>query len=99
MDKWQWLQDIIGEWSDERFGKGRTPHGNIEHLKEEVVDLKKSAYDPHSYSDCFILLINAARLAGFSMEDIYQAIIAKNKINIEREWEEEDENGITRHKK
>lgn len=93
----QTLQDRIVEWK--KVSINSTLEGSIEHLIEEVVDLKKDPYDPLSLADCFILLMGISDEVGFSMDEMASAIVAKQTINEQREWEEADENGVIRWKK
>jgi hypothetical protein len=93
----QELQDKVGKWADSKL-KGETSlEGMIRHLKEEVDHLLKNPYDPESYADVQILFMNIARVAGFTMDDLYLATEAKHTINLAREWAEPDEQGIVRH--
>lgn len=99
-DKWQELQDRIGEWADvKEGGTERTPDATILHLLEEVEHLKEDPYNPFNLGDCFHLLIEVARLTGNTMDDAYIATRAKFEINKTRVWGERDEKGISRHVK
>jgi hypothetical protein len=93
------LQIEIGEWSDSVFGKRKDVTSLLNHLKEEIGELQKEPDDLMEYADCLMLLIDSARIRGFSVTELYCAMVRKLEINKTREWEPEDENGIIRHKK
>lgn len=92
--KFQELQDKIVKWRDEKGGS--TLEGTLEHLVEESKDLKENPYDPLSLADVGILWMSACQRAGFSMEEMAEAISSKMAINESRLWET-DEKGIIRH--
>lgn len=98
MDRWQKLQDDIGVFSDKTFGVS-TARAKAMHLREEAKEAADDPSDVIEWADCMILLLDAARVAGFKTEDIYQAVLRKMEINKSRSWGEPDENGVVRHVK
>lgn len=46
-----------------------------------------------------ILLLDGARKAGYSTDDIYRAALAKMEINYRRKWQAPDADGVVRHVK
>lgn len=70
------FQSIHGQWSDKTFGK-RYPIAPLHHLKKEVEELIAEPYDIEEYADGFLLLMDSARMAGFSMTKIKQAMTKK----------------------
>ena len=98
MDRWQKLQDDIGVFTDRVFGHS-TPEAKAMHLAEEAHEAAADPQDMLEWADCTILLLDAVRKAGYSTEDLYQAVIRKMEINKNRTWGEPDENGVVRHVK
>lgn len=88
MNELQELQDLIHAWANETFGEGRGPSVVLKHLVRESKDLLDTPYDILAYSDVFILLLNAAKEAGYDVEDLILGIQTKHKMNVSREWEE-----------
>jgi uncharacterized protein YaaR (DUF327 family) len=107
MDNLQKLMDDILEWSSKTF-KDENAYSKLHHLKKEISELVEtkveSAYHGpenvsirHEYADCFMLLIGAAKLDGFSANDLISATFEKLEICKSRKWSEPDENGIVEH--
>lgn len=97
-DRWQAMQDDIGAFTEYVFGKS-TPEAKLAHLAEEVQEVMADPSDAHEWADCMILLLDAARKAGFTTDDLYDAVVEKMKINKTRKWQAPDENGVVRHVK
>ena len=95
-EQWQLLQDKIGGFTDETFGES-TVASKMAHLREELDEVVAAPDDRMEWADCMILLLDAARRAGLSMDDLHQAIEDKMEINLKREWGEPDEDGVVRH--
>lgn len=95
--RWQTLQDELHRWSVEKFGNETNPIPSLNHLKEEVEELVLDPLDTEEWADCFIILIHAARKAGFKMWEIYNFIQQKHYVNQNRKWSEPDENGVCHH--
>lgn len=93
----QEIQDEIAEWSDKEFGYGRPPQQSFSHLKEEVEELEGDPYDAMEYADCFMLLIDCARRANLTMDDIAKALRTKLVINRGRTWGKPDASGKVNH--
>ena len=91
------LQDAVGTWSDETFGDDRPPNAIIAHLKKEAEELYQKPFALEEYADCLLLLLDAARVAGFSANVLAQAAFMKLRTNVLREWGEPDENGAVEH--
>jgi len=98
MDKWQYLQNDIADFTDNVFGQSN-PVSKLHHLQEEVAELIEEPEDTLEWADCMILLIDAAKKAGHDMDDLYGFIQAKMDINKKRKWSAPDENGVVRHVK
>ena len=91
------FQKEHGEWSDKTFGENRKPTAPLNHLKKEVQEVLEQPYDIEEYADCFLLLMDSARLSGFNMDDLYFASQQKFNKNKNRTWGKPDENGVVEH--
>lgn len=87
------------DWQRKTFGSNRGPLPQLHHLEKEIRELKASPSDPQEYADAFILLFGAAAEAGFSYNDILNAISDKLEINKAREWGKPDKNGVVEHRR
>lgn len=95
--KFQRLQDELGQWADATFGF-RTPESLLNHLIEEIGEVKETPTDESEWADCLTLLIDSYRLAtGHNTDHLLDACMTKLEINKQRTWNAPDENGISRH--
>ena len=90
----QRLQDRISAWA---IKKKSTTEGKINHLIEEIKDLKKNPYDIERQADVYILMMAISDDTTFTMDELAEAINAKQNINEARQWLEPDEQGVIRH--
>lgn len=60
-----------------------TVEEQMEHLIEEVKELRDNMLDPHEYADVFMLLICVAAKNGVN---VFQAFYEKFEINKNRKW-------------
>jgi len=76
------------EWSQKTFGRDdeRGPVGALRHLAREAAEAEDSLDDPLEYADCLLLTIDAARRAGFGIEQLLTAAQEKMEINKKRKW-------------
>lgn len=81
------LWDDISDWSQETFGKDtdRGPIGALKHLQLEAAEAITSP-TPDEMADCLILVFDAARRSGLTLETLIQAATAKQIINKGRTW-------------
>lgn len=93
----QQLQNRVWTWCEKKFGDKSSLEGRIEHLIEEVEDLKDNPYNISSQADIYILMMAISKETGFSMDEISVAVEAKQTINETREWGDPDAKGIIRH--
>jgi len=92
----KWTQEAIGKFNEEI---GATPEGLIHHLEEELMELQQDAGTTLEIMECadmVILLKGYAHLRGF---DLDKAVDDKMDINVEREWQNPDNDGVVRHRK
>ena len=95
---WQKLQDDIGAFTDVTFPKA-TARSKALHMSEEAKEAADDPSDILEWADCMILLLDGARKAGYSTQDIYAGVLRKMEINKNRRWEIPDGEGIARHVK
>jgi hypothetical protein len=93
---WQDLQDDIAAWTSIQF-PWQTPHSKITHMQAELLELDDDPTDLVEFADCFMLLIDTAQLAGFTMSQVHAAVRDKLEVNRRREWGEPDEHGVSYH--
>lgn len=98
MNSWQQLQDDIGTFTDATFPNS-TARSKALHLAEEAGEAAADPADILEWADCMILLLDGARKAGYSTQDIYDAVQKKMTINKNRTWSKPDADGVARHVK
>lgn len=76
------------EWSQATFGldKERGPLGALKHLEKEAKEAQENPTDASEYADCFLLILDAARRAGFSPLELISHAQQKLEINKARKW-------------
>jgi hypothetical protein len=93
----QQLQNELCDWADKTFGINRTASPVIAHLIREVYELEETPEDIMEYADCFILLLQAAKLSGYDTDDLIRASFAKMEINKNRKWGKPNADGSVEH--
>ena len=93
---WQKLQDDIHEFTSKTFGSS-TISSKMHHLKEEIEEVISDPQDRLEWADCLILLLDAARIAGFNTQNLLDAANDKMAINKKRKWGKADKNGVVKH--
>lgn len=79
------LWDSQAEFSERVFGKGG-PLGPLAHLQEEAREVFLSPHDLSEYADCYLLLCDALRRAGYTLADLINAAENKHGICKNSEW-------------
>lgn len=74
------------EWSAAVFGEGEHTEGLLKHIEKELNEVRDSPTDIMEWIDIIILALDGAWRAGFSPEDIVDALIEKQVINAHRKW-------------
>lgn len=99
IDKWQEFQNELAEWSDKTFPMQHQDNAKpkFEHLLEEVIEVRDSPFDILEYADCISLIIDAARINGFTMDDIFKGCEEKLRINKKRKWGKPNALGFVNH--
>lgn len=82
------IYDSLATWSDATFGtpEERGPEGPLQHLAKEVVEVQEAPDDLEEYADCLMLLVDAARRAGYGLMELIDAWGRKLDICKAREW-------------
>jgi len=90
------LQQRVHDWQKVTF-----PHSSVDsklhHMMDEIEEVREKPYDLFEWADLLILLMGAAKLEGFTMEDLLVGCEAKLIINKRRTWGEPDERGVVNH--
>lgn len=92
--------ETITKWQNKVFIKA-TPLSCVNHLEEEVGELKKDIengkYSLDEIADCFLLLFSICNKCGLEYEDVVNAIDVKMEVNYQRKWGEVNEKGYVKH--
>ena len=99
MNKWQEFQNELAEWSDETFPQQHQNNARpkFEHLLEEVKEARDAPFDLLEYADCISLIIDAARINGFTMNELLEGCERKLRINKNRKWGKPNALGFVNH--
>jgi dATP/dGTP pyrophosphohydrolase len=76
-------------WSRKTFGPGPRTKGIIDHIEKEIEELWAAEDDDHrlkEWIDIVILGLDGAWRAGFTPDEVAEALRAKYRENEEREW-------------
>jgi hypothetical protein len=75
-------------WSQETFGSdaSRGPIGPLKHLEKEAREAQAAPDDVTEFADCLLLVLDAARRAGFDARALLAATDAKLQVNKSRVW-------------
>jgi hypothetical protein len=80
-----YIQDHIA-WSKKTFGSGRHTLGLIKHIQKELDEIKEFPSDVEEWADVIILGIDGAWRAGYTAQQVAEALIEKQEVNRKREW-------------
>lgn len=75
------------EWSDRQFGNVG-PVGPLKHLAKEAIEAAEAPDDISEFADILMLVWDATRRAGFSDEQLAEAVAEKLERNKRRAWGE-----------
>jgi hypothetical protein len=73
-------------WSHATFGKGERTAGIIKHIAEELSEILDAPRDPYEWADIIILAIDGAISNGIDADVLTGALLAKQAINLRRNW-------------
>lgn len=74
------------EFSERTFGPGPRAAGVIAHIRRELVEIEANPGDVTEWIDVVLLAFDGAWRAGFSPEQIAEALTAKQAKNETRDW-------------
>lgn len=78
--------DIQREWSEIVFGEGPRTEGICKHIESELKEVRADPSDVTEWVDIAILALDGAWRAGFSPQQVCDALVAKQKKNLRRKW-------------
>jgi hypothetical protein len=83
-------------WSQETFGSDsvRGPQGPIKHIIKECNEVLENPKDLKEYVDIGVLLCDATRRAGFTLEQLVNGMYEKLQENKNRNWPKFDETKV-----
>jgi hypothetical protein len=85
--RWAEFNSNLAEWSEKTFGDlRRGPQGPLKHLVKEVQEVLQKPDDLEEYADCIFLTLDAARRAGFTLDQLMLALEKKLVKNKARTW-------------
>lgn len=96
-DLWAVLAEMA-VWADATFPREGVAQ-KLEHLSEELAELRADPCDLEEWADCFSLLFDAARKHKLSPTQITLAIQDKFEKNKLRKWDDGGINGVYHHLK
>lgn len=74
------------DFSARTFGPGTRTAGVLDHIRKELNEIEAKPDDVSEWVDVILLALDGAWRAGFSPEQIAQAIAAKQERNESRKW-------------
>lgn len=81
------IREQHAEWSDRQFGNVG-PVGPLKHLAKEAIEAAEAPDDISEFADILMLVWDATRRAGFSDEQLAEAVAEKLDRNKRRAWGE-----------
>jgi hypothetical protein len=87
-DELRKLADDQSVWSQATFGTDadRGPIGALRHLEKEAREAQQTPGDLSEYADCLLLILDAARRAGFGPMALVLGAQNKMAVNNARSW-------------
>lgn len=74
------------EWSGKTFGHGVRTKGITAHIRKELLEIEAAPHDVEEWIDVVILALDGAWRAGYSPEQIEQALETKQAKNFKRTY-------------
>lgn len=84
-DPFHYVRNQHAEWSDRQFGD-IGPIGPLKHLSKEAIEAAEAPDDISEFADIIMLVWDATRRAGFSDEQLADAVAEKLERNKRRSW-------------
>lgn len=73
-------------FSERTFGPGSRTAGVLDHIRKELLEIEATPDDVTEWVDVILLALDGAWRAGFSPEQIVEALAAKQARNESRKW-------------
>jgi len=73
-------------WSAMTFGHGLRTMGLIKHIQEELDEIRADPTDVYEWIDVVILALDGAWRAGYTAEEVVDALVKKQQVNFQRKW-------------
>ncbi|WP_417429305.1 dATP/dGTP pyrophosphohydrolase domain-containing protein [Kiloniella sp.] len=86
-------------WSEATFGTEKGPTGPLRHLIDEAQEAIECPDDITEYVDCLFLITDAARRAGFSLDELVSAGFDKLEVLKSRSYKRTPEGEPSYHEK
>lgn len=101
MGRFEQLAADHAEWSQETFGADtdRDWTGPLAHMKKEISEVEEQPFDREEWADLLLLLLDAARRAGFNATGLVMAAEYKLSINKNRTWSAPNADGSVEHER
>jgi hypothetical protein len=74
------------DWSFRTFGPGRNDEGLRKHIAKELKEIEADPTDLLEWIDIIILAIDGAWRAGYTAEQVADALAKKQLVNLNRQW-------------
>lgn len=92
----KYLRDHMG-WSIDAFGEGSRTEGIIEHIEEELEEVKENPKDVREWVDVISLAIDGALREGAAIGELKDAMLAVQLRNKYRKWHDTPPNRKAKH--
>lgn len=73
-------------WSKRTFGLSRRTRGITEHIRNELDEIEGNPDDVYEWIDVVILALDGAWRAGYTTEEILDALCEKQRVNFGRRF-------------
>ncbi len=73
-------------WSEKTFGPGLRTGGITKHIEKELAEIRAKPQDLIEWIDVVILALDGAWRAGYTPNQIIEALLVKQRINLAREY-------------
>jgi len=83
-------------WSEITFGEDDGT-GTAKHLAKEALEAAENPKDIMEWADCLMLTTDGAYRAGYSLEQLLEAVVKKFEICKKRKWLPPNAEGIIEH--
>lgn len=87
------------EWSQTTFGVHKRTKGIIKHIRKGLNEVEENPDSLFEWIDVIILALDGAWRRGFSLDQIIDALVMKQEINIRRSWPSSNPDEPTFHSK